>query len=102
MSKYHSLRKGDQPMSFQIDTHHSEITFKVGHLMISSVSGAFTDFTGTVEVAESNPANSEANVEIDAASINTRDGMGEGERKAPDFLVVADYATIILKSTSMH
>ncbi len=89
-------------MSFQIDTHHSEITFKVRHLMISSVSGAFTDFKGTVEFAESNPANSEVNVEIDAASINTRDGMRDGHLKSPDFLDVANYPTIIFKSTDIH
>ncbi|MEP7286074.1 MAG: YceI family protein [Chloroflexota bacterium] len=88
-------------MSWQIDTHHSEITFKVRHLMISSVSGAFTDFKGTIEFDPSNPAKSEINVEIDPASITTRDGMRDGHLKSPDFLDVATYPTMSFKSTSI-
>src|SRR5690349_7049014 len=88
-------------MSFQIDTHHSEITFKVRHLVISSVSGAFTNFKGTVEFDESNPAKSEISVEIDAASINTRDGMRDGHLKSPDFLDVVNYPTITFKNTDI-
>lgn len=88
-------------MSWTIDSHHSEITFKVRHLMISSVSGAFTEFKGTLEFDETNPANSSVLAEIDAASINTRDGMRDGHVKSPDFLDVAKYPTITFKSTSI-
>ena len=88
-------------MAWQIDSHHSEITFKVRHLMISSVSGAFTEFKGTVDFDESNPAKSAVSAEIDSASINTRDGMRDGHLKSPDFLDVAKYPTITFKSTSI-
>src|SRR5579863_7954216 len=88
-------------MSWQIDPHHSEITFRVRHLMISTVSGAFTDFKGTVEFDENNLAKTEIYVEIDTASITTRDGARDGHLKSPEFFDVGKYPTITFKSTSI-
>jgi polyisoprenoid-binding protein YceI len=70
--------------------------------MISNVSGAFTDFKGTIEFDPSNPAKSQIYVEIDSASITTRDGMRDGHLKSADFLDVANYPTITFKSTSIE
>ena len=89
-------------MTWQLDQHHSEITFKVRHLMISNVSGAFADYKGTLEFDPSNPAKSTISVEIDPASITTRDGMRDGHIKSADFLDVANYPTITFKSTSIE
>ena len=53
-----------------IDRSHSEVAFQVRHLL-SRVRGRFTEFNGTIQFDESNPQNSNVDVTIDAASIDT-------------------------------
>jgi polyisoprenoid-binding protein YceI len=80
--------------SWAIDNAHSHVQFTVRHMMISKVRGQFHTFTGTVNFDEQNPANSSVNVEIDAASIDTRDEKRDGHLKSPDFLDAANYPTL--------
>ncbi len=85
-------------MSWMIDSHHSQITFSVRHMMISNVRGRFENFSGTVNFDEDNPAASTVDVQIDAASINTRDPQRDGHLKSPDFLDVEKYPMITYRS----
>lgn len=78
-------------MSWVIDTSHSQVQFSVRHMMISKARGTFETFSGTVEFDEQNPANSSVNVQIDAASIQTKDEKRDGHLKSPDFLDVANH-----------
>ena len=77
-----------------IDASHSHVQFTARHMMISKARGRFHNFTGTVNFDEQNPAASSVNVEIDAASIDSRDEKRDGHLKSPDFLDVANYPTI--------
>ena len=88
-------------MIWKIDSRHSEITFKVRHLMISNVSGNFTQFNGSIEFDEQNPLAAHVSVEINPASINTREETRDGHLKSPDFFDVATYPTITFTSTSI-
>ncbi len=81
-----------------IDDSHSLIQFTVRHMMISKVRGRFDRFNGTITADEQNPANSSVNVQIDAASINTRDAKRDGHLTSPDFLDVASYPYITFVS----
>ena len=85
-------------MSWKIDKAHSEITFYVRHMMISNVRGRFENFTGSVDFNEENPAASKVDVQIEAASINTRDPQRDGHLKSPDFLDVAKYPYLTFRS----
>jgi polyisoprenoid-binding protein YceI len=67
-------------------------------MMISNVRGRFEDFTGAVEFDEQDPARSLVDVQIDAASINTRDPQRDGHLKSPDFLNVEEYPYLTFKS----
>jgi polyisoprenoid-binding protein YceI len=67
-------------------------------MMISNVRGRFEDFTGTVEFDEQDPTRSTVDVQIDAASINTRDPQRDGHLKSPDFLNVEEYPYLTFKS----
>ena len=81
-------------MAWVIDNTHSEVSFSVRHMMISNVRGRFEDFKGTVYFDEAEPEKSTVNVEINAASINTRDANRDNHLRSPDFLNVEKYPTI--------
>jgi len=85
-------------MSWQLDKAHSSINFSVRHMMISTVRGRFEDFEGTFEVNEADPSQSKIAVEIQAASINTKEPQRDGHLKSPDFFDVEKYPTITFKS----
>jgi polyisoprenoid-binding protein YceI len=85
-------------MAWQIDSAHSEVQFAVRHLMISTVRGQFEKFSGTVDLNEANPTLSSVDVQIDAASITTRNEQRDGHLRSPDFLSVDQYPTITFKS----
>lgn len=84
--------------TYQIDTAHTHAQFKVRHLMISNVKGAFTKVTGTVEFDEANPAASSINVTIDVASIDTREPQRDAHLKSADFFEVEKFPTITFVS----
>lgn len=89
-------------MAWQLDNSHSSVEFAVRHMMISTARGRFEEFSGQVNFDEQNPENSSVNVEIQAASINTRDGQRDGHLKSPDFLNVEQYPLITFKSTRVE
>lgn len=89
-------------MSWQLDKSHSEISFSVRHMMISTARGRFENFDGKFEVNETDPSQSKIEVEIQAASINTKDGQRDGHLKSPDFFDVEKYPTITFKSTRVE
>ena len=86
-------------MSWKIDNAHSEINFSVRHMMISTVRGRFEKFTGNVDFNEANPMLSSVEVQIEAASINTKDEKRDGHLRSPDFLNADVYPT---KSDRSH
>lgn len=81
-------------MNWQIDPAHSHIAFSARHMMISKVRGRFENFSGTIDFNEDNPADSTINVEIDAASINTRADQRDDHLRSPDFLNVENFPTL--------
>lgn len=85
-------------MAWQIDPTHSEVQFAVRHLMISTVRGQFEKFSGTVDLNEANPTLSSVDVQIEAASITTRNEQRDAHLRSPDFLNVDQYPTITFKS----
>ncbi len=85
-------------MSWMIDSAHSEVNFTVRHMMISNVRGQFQKFSGTVEFDEATPANTTVDVQIDVASINTKEEKRDGHLKSPDFFDAEKYPYLTFKS----
>jgi len=85
--------------TWNLDTVHSEIGFKIKHMMISTVTGHFGDFKATV-VTESDEF-------IDAAfefaarvdSINTKNKDRDDHLKSNEFFDAETYPEITFKST---
>ena len=89
-------------MSWKIDPAHSEINFTVRHMMISNVRGRFEAFTGTVEFDQQNPANSSVDVQIEAASINTRESQRDTHLRSADFFDAETYPHLTFKSKKVE
>ena len=85
-------------MSWIIDPAHTRATFTVRHMMITNVYGQFDKVTGTVEFDEQDPARSTLDVQIEAASINTREEKRDAHLKSPDFFDVEKYPYLYFKS----
>ena len=88
-------------MSWEIDATHSQATFSVKHMMISTVRGHFEVLSGKLHIDEDQPDNSWVEAEVDAASINTRDAKRDGHLRSPDFFDVEKYPKITFKSTKV-
>lgn len=81
-----------------IDPTHSEITFKVKHLMISNVKGEFRTFQANIDGEDF--TNSIISANIDASSISTNNNDRDTHLKSPDFFEVEKYPEITFVSTS--
>lgn len=85
-------------MTWQLDKAHSSINFSVRHMMISTVRGRFEDFDGTFEINEADPSQSKIEVEIQTASINTKEAQRDGHLISPDFFDAEKYPVMTFKS----
>lgn len=77
-----------------IDPSHSEIAFKVKHLMISNVKGLFSEFTAEVLTDGDDFSTAEISFSMSAASINTGNADRDGHLKSADFFDAETYSTI--------
>jgi polyisoprenoid-binding protein YceI len=87
--------------TFVLDKSHTEVGFLARHLMVSKVRGRFTDFDGTIVVAD-DPQQSSVEVTIQAASINTNDVNRDNHVRTNDFLNVDEYPTLTFRSTKVE
>jgi polyisoprenoid-binding protein YceI len=67
--------------TWKIDPIHSEIKFKVKHLVISTVTGLFEKFDGKLESENDDFTDSTVSFSADIDSINTRNGQRDGHLK---------------------
>jgi polyisoprenoid-binding protein YceI len=88
--------------TWEVDPVHSTVQFAIRHMMISTVRGEFTKYTGTATGDPSAPAGAAIEATIVASSIDTRNEKRDGHLKSPDFFDVATYPTITFKSTKIE
>lgn len=74
-----------QKTSWAIDPSHSEVTFRVKHLMISSVTGKFGTFSGTAQTEGDDFSTATASFTAQVGSIHTNDAQRDGHLKSADF-----------------
>ncbi len=85
-----------------LDAAHSELTFKIKHMMISNVSGSFSKFDGTVSTEGDDLTTAKVSFTIQVDSISTNNEQRDGHLKSPDFFDTASYPTIDFVSTAFN
>ena len=72
-------------LKWNLDPSHSEVTFKVKHMMITNVSGSFNEFS--VEAATEGEDFSKAAISFTAkaTSVNTNSEQRDGHLRSPEF-----------------
>ncbi|HEY4745168.1 MAG TPA: YceI family protein [Desulfuromonadaceae bacterium] len=84
--------------AWSIDADHSNVGFKVRHMMVSNVRGDFGKVTGIVDIDDKDLARSKVDVSIETASINTGVVKRDAHLKSADFFDVAKYPTMTFVS----
>lgn len=84
--------------TWEIDTAHSQSSFAVRHMMVSTVRGDFGKTTGTVDFDGKNLSSLKVNATIDVNSVNTREQKRDDHLRSADFFEVAKFPTITFVS----
>jgi polyisoprenoid-binding protein YceI len=84
-----------------IDTSHSGVHFIVRHMVVSKVRGVFSKFSGTIDYDAENVERSSVAVEIDAASIDTREAKRDDHLRSADFFDVEQFPKLTFQSTGV-
>ncbi len=85
--------------SWAIDPTHSELQFKVKHLMITNVTGSFNIFKGDINTDDEDFSKAKINFSADVDSIDTGNEQRDGHLKSPDFFDAATYPKINFTAT---
>lgn len=83
-----------------IDTAHSEIHFKVKHMMVSTVTGAFNTFEGKVETETEDFDGASISFSADVDSIDTKNKQRDEHLKSDDFFNAENYPKLTFQSKS--
>ncbi|WP_027127474.1 YceI family protein [Gelidibacter mesophilus] len=85
---------------WKVDESHSEVGFKVKHMMISTVKGAFEEFDATAETENDDFKNAKFDFTAKVDSINTKNEDRDTHLKSEDFFNAEKYPELTFKSTS--
>jgi polyisoprenoid-binding protein YceI len=88
--------------AYTIDTSHSLVGFVARHAMVTKIRGAFNEFSGGGFIDFEDSANSQVELKIQAASIDTRNADRDNHLKGNDFFDMAQYPEITFVSTSIQ
>ncbi|HUX67000.1 MAG TPA: YceI family protein [Terriglobales bacterium] len=89
------------PTIWNIDPVHTNVQFAVRHMMVSNVKGVFAKTSGTVALDDADFTRSQVEVEIDVASLDTREPMRDNHLRSADFLEAEKYPVIRYRSTQI-
>lgn len=87
---------------WNIDASHSELLFKVKHLMITNVKGEFRKFTAEIDSANDDFTDADIRMSIDAASVFTNNEDRDNHLRSADFFDSEKYPHITFESTSLN
>src|ERR1700709_557578 len=83
-----------------LDPMHSEVQFKVKHLVISTVSGFFKSFEGELDTENDDFTDAKISFSLNINSIDTNQSQRDEHLKSAEFFDAEKYPKISFKSTS--
>ena len=88
--------------TWALDPTHSELQFKVKHLMISTVSGQFNQFSAIAETEEDDFTTAKVHFEAEVNSISTNNEQRDAHLRAADFFDTEKYPTLFDTTRHCH
>lgn len=85
-----------------LDKDHSEIEFRVKHMMISNIKGQFQEFDITLNVPNNDLTNASAEAVINTASVDTKNSQRDDHLRSGDFFDSEKFPKITFKSTNFE
>jgi polyisoprenoid-binding protein YceI len=86
--------------TYKIDAAHSDILFKVKHLMITTVTGSFKAFDATLTADKEDFSDAQISFNADVNSLDTRSEQRDGHLKSDDFFNAEKFPELKFTSTS--
>jgi len=82
---------------YKVDSSHSDVGFKVKHMMISSVKGSFENFSGTFSFDEKKKQFSSIEGIVEVKSLTTKDAKRDKHLKSAEFFNAEKYPEMKIK-----
>lgn len=87
--------------NWKSDLTHSELGFRIRHLMISNVSGSFKNFEVNMQSNGTDFAAAQITARVDMSSINTNNEQRDAHLRNSDFFEVEQYPEMVFQSTDV-
>jgi polyisoprenoid-binding protein YceI len=89
-------------MRWNVDKAHSDLTFRVRHMVIARVRGTFGQWEADLEIDPDDLESSHIEVRVDTASIDTREDSRDAHLRSPDFFHVEEHPQMVFRSTRVE
>jgi polyisoprenoid-binding protein YceI len=84
---------------YTVDPEHTQLGFRVRHMMVSWTRGHFRKFEGTVRYDEAHPEQTQVDVKVDVASVDTTVAKRDEHLRSADFFDAEKFPTLTFRST---
>lgn len=88
-------------MFWYIDPAHTQVTFAVKHMMVSTVRGRLGKVTGRLQLDPESPDKADFEIAVDVSGVDTGDPKRDGHLRSTDFFDVEQNPTITFKSNAI-
>src|SRR3954462_14226790 len=95
-------RRSFQMATYTIDPAHTDVLFSAKHMMVTTVRGTFRDVSGTVDLNETDPSASHADIVVRADSVDTGFGARDTHLRSADFFGADEYPELRVVSTAVR
>jgi polyisoprenoid-binding protein YceI len=86
--------------TYEVDSEHSAVVFRIKHLGITYVYGRFNELSGTLKIDDQTAANSSVQISAKTASVDTAVAKRDDHLRNPDFFDAEKFQTISFSSKS--